>query len=64
MQAGALYSSDHPWWASLTVAFPLLAILGAATSIAVGRLRSGNPMGGAKFALLTLRFEWRPLDYF
>ena len=64
MQAGALYSSQHPWWASLTIAFPLLAMVGAATSIAVGRFRSGNPMGGAKFVLLTLRFGPPTLDRF
>ena len=57
MQAAALYSSRHPWWASLTLAFPVLALIGAATSVVVGRFRSGNPMSCAKFTLLTLRLE-------
>ncbi len=55
LHAASLLDSGHPWWGGLTLAFPVLAVAAAAASVLVGRLRSGNPMGCAKFALLTLR---------
>jgi hypothetical protein len=37
LQAASLYNTRHPWWATLTLAFPIIAVAAAAISVLIGR---------------------------
>lgn len=56
-QSASLFSTGHSWWATLTLVFPVAAVAIAALSVFVARVQSGNPMGCAKFSILTLRAQ-------
>jgi hypothetical protein len=37
LHASSLYNTRHPWWATLTLAFPIIAVAAAAISVLIGR---------------------------